>query len=211
MDLAPTFVEVAGEKPGPQMTGRSLLPVLTSEKSGLVDDSRSFVITGRERHADTARAGNVPYPQRCLRTREWCYIRNFAPDRWPMGDPAPAKPAPDAVGRNTFATFADMDASPAKRWLIEHGDEPENLKWWDYAFAKRPAEELYDLSRDPWEMQNLATDPAHAAVKQRLADQLLAELKRTGDPRVTGDGLTYERPPFTDVEGKPRGAGKPGK
>lgn len=207
MDLAPTFLEACGEKPGPQMTGRSLMPVLLAEKSGIVDAARNFVITGRERHVDTARPGNVPYPHRCLRTREWSYIKNFAPDRWPMGDPAAAKPDPNKAGEDTFATFADMDACPTKRWLIEHGEEPENRKWWEYAFAKRPAEELYDLSKDPWEMHNVAGDPANAAVKQRLANQLMEELKRTGDPRVTGDGLTFERPPFTDIE--PRaGAGK---
>jgi N-sulfoglucosamine sulfohydrolase len=202
MDLAPTFLEVAGEKPAPEMTGRSLMNVLTAEKSGQVDAARSYVITGRERHVDTARAGNVPYPQRCLRTAEFAYIRNFAPERWPMGDPAANEPGADAVGENTRATFADMDASPTKRWLVEHGEEPENKKWWDYAFAKRPAEELYDLRRDPHEMTNLASDPAFAEVKAKLSAQLMEELKRTGDPRVTGDGQTFEKPPFTDVEAR---------
>jgi hypothetical protein len=28
----------------------------------------------------------------------------------------------------------------------------------------------------------------------------MEELKRAGDPRVTGDGQTFERPPFTEVE-----------
>jgi len=202
MDLAPTFMEAAGEKPPTVMTGRSLMNVLASEKSGQVDATRSFVITGRERHVDKARAGNVPYPQRCLRTANYSYIRNFAPDRWPMGDPAATKPSPGAAEKNTFATFADMDASPTKRWLVEHGDAPENKKWWDFAFAKRPAEELYDLRKDPHELHNLAGDPALADVRTKLAAQLMEELKRTGDPRVTGDGLTFERPPFAGIEQK---------
>lgn len=207
MDLAPTFLEAAGEKPPALMTGRSLLPVLTSTRSGTVDPARSRVITGRERHVDTAREGNLPYPQRCLRTQDYAYIRNFAPDRWPMGAPAPAKPAPELVGQTTFATFADMDASPTKAWLVQHGEEPENKPFWDYAFAKRPAEELYDLRTDPHELHNLAADPAMADVKQKLAAQLMEELQKTGDPRVTGDGRTFEKPPFTDVESG-RGKGR---
>ena len=202
MDLAPTFLEAAGEKPPPAMTGRSLMNVLTSAKSGEVDATRSYVITGRERHVDSARPGHVPYPQRCLRTADYSYIRNFAPDRWPMGDPAPSKPSAELAGSVTFATFADMDASPTKSWLVQHGDAPEHKKWWDFAFAKRPAEELYDLRKDPHELQNLAGDPALAEVKEKLAAQLMEELKRTGDPRVTGDGTTFEKPPFTALEGK---------
>ena len=202
MDLAPTFLEVAGEKPLPVMTGRSLLPVLTSTQSGQVDPSRTYVLTGRERHVDRAREGNLPYPHRCIRTKDFAYIRNFAPDRWPMGSPAPAKPKTEIVGAATHATFADMDASPTKAWLVEHGEEPENKQYWDLAFAKRPGEELYDLRKDPHEMHNIAADPAMAEVKQKLATQLMDELKRTGDPRVTGEGSTFEKPPFTEVEGR---------
>jgi N-sulfoglucosamine sulfohydrolase len=202
MDLAPTFLDVAGEKPGPAMTGRSLLPVLTSEKSGQVDETRTFVITGRERHVDTARAGNLPYPQRAIRTKDYLYIRNFAPDRWPMGAPAATAPSPDAVRRNTFATFADMDAGPSKSWLVEHGEEAENRKFFDLAFAKRPGEELYDLRHDPDEIQNVAGDPALSAVKAKLSAQLMGELQRTLDPRVTGDGGAYDKPPFAGDAGR---------
>lgn len=52
------------------------------------------------------------------------------------------------------------------------------------------------LSTDPHQMRNVAADPQYAAVRERLEEQLLSELKRTGDPRVTGDGQTFERPPF---------------
>jgi len=56
IDLAPTFLEAAGLKPLPEMTGRSLLPLLTSEKSGQIDPARDKVFFGRERHANV-RAG----------------------------------------------------------------------------------------------------------------------------------------------------------
>ena len=196
MDLAPTFLEAAGEKPPDVMTGRSILSVLTSPKSGLVDPSRKFVITGRERHVDTAREGNLPYPHRAIRTKDFVYIRNFAPDRWPMGSPAKSMPDFNVLWNDTRAAFADMDGSPTKAWLVIHGDETETKPLHELAFGLRPAEELFDLQTDPDEIKNVAGNPAYAETKRRLADQLMAELKRTGDPRVSGDGSTYDKPPF---------------
>src|SRR5262245_1350716 len=87
MDLAPTFLEVGGVKAPAGMNGRSFVNVLRSEKSGQIDPTRTFVVTGRERHVAAARAGNVPYPHRALRTGDFLYVRNFEPTRWPMGDP----------------------------------------------------------------------------------------------------------------------------
>ncbi|MFW6303933.1 MAG: sulfatase, partial [Candidatus Sumerlaeota bacterium] len=50
MDLAPTFLDAA-EQPIPgSMSGKSILPLLTSEKSGQIQEERDFVVTGRERH-----------------------------------------------------------------------------------------------------------------------------------------------------------------
>jgi arylsulfatase A-like enzyme len=40
---------------------------------------------------------------------------------------------------------------------------------------------LYDLRDDPYEMKNLAHDPAHAAVREDMEAMLAAWMKRTGD------------------------------
>jgi N-sulfoglucosamine sulfohydrolase len=202
MDLAPTFLAAAGLRPPAVMTGRSLLGVLHAEQSGQVDPDRSWVVTGRERHVAHAREGYLPYPHRALRTADFLYIRNFAPDRWPMGRPGfePDGPVPAAtlLEHNTYAAFADMDASPTKAWLIGQRNAADWQWHYDLAFGKRPAEELYDLRADPDQTRNLASDPAYAERKTELARRLLGILKDTGDPRVTGDGGTYERSPFTD-------------
>ena len=71
--------------------------------------------------------------------------------------------------------------------------------YFHYAFGRRPGEELYDLRTDPDCLTNLAADPAHVATRDQLADRLMTELLRTGDPRVTGQGDTFDLPPFTDV------------
>jgi len=216
MDIAPTFLEAGGVKIPEVMTGRSFMNVLHSEKAGLVDAGRTWVVTGRERHVDIAREGNLPYPHRALRTKEFLYIRNFAPDRWPMGSPKftgkADMPASDVIEQNTYAAFADMDASPSKAWLVGQFGE-QRWQWnYDYAFAKRPAEELYDLKNDPDETRNVAADPAYTDRKRELSEQLMKILKDAKDPRVLGDGLTFERPPFVTTapgsEGGKRTGGK---
>ncbi|MGH9802470.1 MAG: sulfatase family protein, partial [Blastocatellia bacterium] len=201
-DLAPTFLEAAGVKLPAGINSRSLLSLLQSGKSGQVDATRNWVISGRERHVHDARADFQPYPQRALRTTEFLYVRNFAPDRWPMGDPkgvtATAAPTGQELEENTYAAFADMDASPTKAWLVAHRNDPKWRRHYDYAFAKRPGEELYDLSKDPQQMKNVAADPAYAKQKAKLSAQLMATLKAAGDPRVGNDPQGFERMLFVD-------------
>ena len=202
-DLAPTVLELAGAPLPAGMDGRSLLPLLRAEASGQIDPARTWVVTGRERHFRTARDGDLPYASRALRTKDFLYIRNLTPDRWPMGAPgrfpAGARPDPARIERDTAAAYADMDASPTKAWLLaQAGDE----RWsWHLAraFGKRPAEQLYDLAKDPGQLRDVASDPAYAPVLREMGDRLLAHLRATGDPRVTGDGAAYDRPPFTDT------------
>ena len=200
VDLAPTFLEAGGVKVPDVMTGRSFLDVLRAEKSGQVDAARTWVVTGRERHVGEAREGGLPFPQRALRTVDFLYVRNFAPDRWPMGSPKFTSdadaPAPDLLERNTYAAFADMDASPTKAWLIGQRNEPQWRWHYDYAFAKRPAEELYDLRTDPGQTASVATDPKFEKVRAEMEQRLLAELKRTADPRLVDDGRFFETPPL---------------
>lgn len=210
MDLAPTFLEAGGVTVPDVMTGRSFLNVLRSERSGQVDPSRTWVVTGRERHVAAAREDNLPYPHRALRTADFLYIRNFAPDRWPMGNPKFTSqsdlPSVEALERNTFVAFADLDASPTKAWLVRQYAEPAWQWHYDYAFAKRPAHELYDLKSDPDQTRNLAGNPAYAGKVRELSGRLMKILAEAQDPRVLGDGQTFEHPPFTDAQ--PGGANR---
>ncbi|MBX7212162.1 MAG: sulfatase [Verrucomicrobiaceae bacterium] len=200
MDLCPTFLEAGGVKPAPEMTGRSLMPVLLSDKDGLVDQSRTWVVTGRERHVESAREGFVGYPQRSFRTKEYLYIINFQPDRWPMGDPYhlddATPPGHEELVENTHVTLQDMDSSPTKAWLVEHRNQPEWKKFFDYAFAKRPREELYILATDPQQIKNVAADPEYATIRESMNQRLMDELKRTADPRVIDGGKFFETPPM---------------
>jgi uncharacterized sulfatase len=204
-ELAPTFLEIGGVKPAAGLYGDSLLPVLISDRSGQVDARRTSVITGRERHVGNSREGNLPAPMRALRTKDFLYILNFAPDRNPTGDPkaalSPETLASGALVSDTFIGFTDMDAGPTKAWLVAHRNDGPSGQWhFDRAFGKRPAEQLFDLRNDPDEVKDVASLPEYAKTKAEMHQVLLHRLTAAGDPRVAGDGQRFERAPFTDPD-----------
>lgn len=208
-DLAPTLLE-AGDVPVPAaVTGRSLWPVLKSDRSGQVDPARSEVFTGRERHVENARADFSPYPQRAIRNADHALIINFRPDRWPLGDPYGLTdgktPSGDALENETRVTHPDEDAGPTKAWLVRMREDPKWQAHYQWVYGRRPRYELYDLKADPHETRNLAGDPAYAMVQAALEKRLLDELTRTGDPRLVEEGKFYESPPLSG----PLPGGKP--
>tara|TARA_R110002049_G_scaffold4601_4_gene31918 strand:- start:163513 stop:165123 length:1611 start_codon:yes stop_codon:yes gene_type:complete len=199
-DLAPTFLELGGAQRPENMTAKSLVNIIKSDQVGQVDEQRDAVFTGRERHVADARSGYKPYPQRAIRTNRYLFIINFEPDRWPMGS-GPGygaegeAPTFEELRENTFAAFADLDASPTKAWIVTHREDDQSS--FDYAVARRPMYELYDIERDPHCLNNLANESEHADVRNSLKHRLMNELKETGDPRVSDD-IVFERSPFTD-------------
>jgi hypothetical protein len=81
--------------------------------------------------------------------------------------------------------------------MINNKDRDETHRMlFDLAFAKRPAEELYDMNKDPEQLRNVAQDPAYQKTKEALARQLTAELRESNDPRVIGDGDRFDQYPY---------------
>ena len=183
-DVAPTLLEAVGVPVPADMTGRSLMPLWKSDQSGRIDPARDHVLTGKERHVPSQLAPDRGgYPSRAIRTDRYLYIHNLRPDRWPNGSGDYEHSAIPGVW------FGDTDNGATKTYLIENRTrDPQHQRAYDLAFAKRPAEELYDLELDPEQLSNVADDPRHAEAKQKLADQLAKELKSTGDPRSHGQG-----------------------
>lgn len=201
-DLAPTLLEAASLPVPESMTGHSLLPWLRSGASGLMDSGHNEVFIGRERHVDTAREDRLPYPQRAIRTQDYLYIINFKPDRWPLGNPYHLDGEVDLnqVESNTRYTLADEDAGPAKAWLVSQRQSPEWRAMFERSYGKRPYAELYDLRKDPYQMNNLAVAEAYQSIRQSLHQRLMDELTSTGDPRVVDEGRFFETAPMTDAE-----------
>lgn len=199
-DLAPTFLETGDVDVPDMMTAKSLWPVLKSDKSGQVDAQRDHVLVGRERHVALARAGNMPYPQRAIHTKDHLLVVNFRPDRYPLGDPyllgTDKEPKFEQMEQSTFVTLPDEDAGPTKAWIVTHRDDPKWKFFYDHAYGKRPKLELFDLSKDPHQMHNVALDPEYIRVLNRLHEQLMSELAATKDPRLVDNGAFFENPPM---------------
>ena len=174
LDFAPTFLDAAGVAVPEMMKGHSLLRALDGGKT-----ERVAAFSGRERHSHS-RFDNLGYPARAMRTERYLYIRNFAPERWPAGDPP---------------LFADIDDSPTKRYILENREKPEIRRYFELTCGKLPAEELYDIVKDPACTQNLAASAAYAATQKQMRAELERTLTGTSDPRMTGNGDIWESYP----------------
>ena len=142
-------------------------------------------------------------PMRSIRTHGFLYIRNFRPDRWPAGTPNHREATMEG------AWLGDCDNGPTKSYMVENrGEDPHHARLYELSFAKRPAEELYDLAQDPHQLRNVATDPAYAKTRRELEALLMAELEATNDPRVVGGAERLEAYPY--YGGGPRGPGPHG-
>jgi N-sulfoglucosamine sulfohydrolase len=187
-DFAPTFLEAAGVAVPEEMTGKSLFPILLSEKEGRVEPTRDRVFTATERHT-WCRPDGATYPIRAIRTKDFLYVRNFEPDRWPTGGPS--------FWSSNRTYHGDVDACPTKTFIVDPENQKKYAKEYELNFGKRPLEELYKIADDPGQINNLADNPAYAKVKKQLWNDLTEHLKNTGDPRISGkdpwQAITYHQ------------------
>jgi len=194
IDVTATIYDAAGVDPPTETptAGRSIRNILESTEQGIVDKNRDAVFCGRERHS-SVRFNSLGYPQRCIRTRDYLYIRNFRPERWPAG-------APQKYGNGGYAKkdevinkvlgpmhggYHDIDACPSLTFLVQNRDDTSIGHFLGLSVDHRPAEELFDIRKDPACLHNLAADPAFAKVRSNLNARLFDYLKETNDARVT--------------------------
>lgn len=181
VDLAPTILDAAGvdwAATGMQpAAGSSLMDILRSERSGRVDPGRDHVLIGKERH-DIGRPNDQGYPIRGIVKENLLYLRNYAVDRWPAGNPETG--------------YLAVDASPTKTEILELQRSGIDGTYWQLSFGKREAEELYNLDDDPACVRNLAADLEYGPAKAELAAQLERELTAQEDPRMSGRGEIFE-------------------
>jgi arylsulfatase A-like enzyme len=180
IDLAPTFLSFAQLPIPKEMTGKSFANLLL----GKTTTHRPHVFLERERHAHV-RQGNLSYPARALRTERFLYIQNLLPDRWPAGDPRKI---------HSVGSYGDVDEGPAKSLILS--DTIVYSQFYQWAFGKRPTEELYDLRTDPDQLQNRANDPAYRTELARLRRKLRQWQKQTQDPRGRSEGEQIEQYPY---------------
>ncbi|MEZ6087756.1 MAG: sulfatase [Pirellulaceae bacterium] len=204
VDLTALIYEASGVA-SPQskpIVGSSILSLLTSKETGIIEPQRSAVYAARERHS-SSRYNSLGYPQRAIRTRDYLLIRNFRPQRWPAG---PGQKF-DAVTYdddgnviesklgNPHGGYHDIDGCPSLDFLIANRDHPTLGKFLPLSVALRPAIELFDIRSDPDCLHNLASDLQYADVRDDLDDRLMKYLHETNDARVVDGGDVWETYP----------------
>lgn len=166
VDIAPTFLTLAGIEPGENFEGADFGPALTDPGAPV----RDYIYAEDHWH-------DFEDYTRAVRDQRYKYIRNFYTD-------LPNTPPADALRSPTFEKMRAMEAegqlSAAQQTIFQ---------------TPRPAEELYDLETDPYELQNLAGDPDFAAILARMKGEMERIRTETGDelpPRRTPDEFTRD-------------------
>jgi hypothetical protein len=117
------------------------------------------------------------------------YIFNHNPDRWPAGNP-------DREFCARYIPFGEVDSSPTKSLIMDSKDKLGFKRFYDLAFAKRSAEELYELAKDPGQITNLAGQPKYAKIQNELSTLLKQHLVSTEDPRALGLDAPWDYYPY---------------
>lgn len=141
---------------------------------------REYVYAARDR------IDEVPDRQRAVRDRRFEYIRS---DR------------PELSGAHPLAFRENLEIMRELRRLHEAGALDAEQEIW---FRPVGRERLFDTRDDPWELRNLATDPAYASVLARLRAALDVWLARIGDTHeVPEDEMVARFQPDGDPEVTP--------
>lgn len=195
IDMAPTFLELAGIEVPKVMTGRSITNLIFSRKSGDLDKDREFVVSSFEKHTN-ARADSLGFPRRAIHTDEWTYIINYEPTRFPMGSIDFLIPGWDILG--------DTDPGRFKEYYKENFNSSDFNPFWELSFGKVPREQLFNKISDPDMINNLAYDLDYNSVRLELKAKLEKYLEKTGDPRFRGespwDNYHLDKPPAIRIK-----------
>jgi uncharacterized sulfatase len=151
IDITATTLDMAGIKPPANMQGRIFLE-LSAPK-------RDYIIAARDRCDHTVDR------IRCVRTHRFKYIRNFMPER-------PYTQLNRYV-EHKFAIFKVLKRLHA----IGELTPVQEL----FMAPQRPAEELYDLQTDPYEVHNLAIMSQYSRQLKQLQGILEHWIDETGD------------------------------
>ncbi|HJN89118.1 MAG TPA: sulfatase-like hydrolase/transferase [Verrucomicrobiota bacterium] len=154
IDFGPTVLHLAGLEPHGQLDGTAFLGADVSA----ADLAKRDEVFG---HAD--RFDEKYDMVRTLRKGNWKYIRNYQ------------NYYADGLQNNYRYRQLAYD-----NWRDEYRAKQLNATQQQF-FERRPAEQLFDLTTDPHEVNNLAVDPKHAARLAKLRTRLKAKVKSIND------------------------------
>jgi len=166
-DILPTLVDAAGGKPLLRpYDGSSFLSVLHGK-------------TGTHRQFTYGVHNNIPegppYPIRSVNDGEYHYIRNLSPDEIYIEKHLMGTRGTGQLNNPYWATWVwDSWNSPRSYNLVKR-------------YMHRPAEQLYRVAADPYEMKNLANDPSEAKHLATLRKELDRWMNAQDDPGAPVD------------------------
>ncbi|MDZ7719809.1 MAG: sulfatase [Balneolaceae bacterium] len=196
IDLPPTILELAGVSVPSSFQGVSLTPFIEDPDSNV----RDFVFAERNWHAQR-------HHERMVRYGNFVYIRNNLPELVGMNL---VHYAFDRAGRYRDGQIA------AYSELVDHwraGKATDAQK--DVVMKPRPEEMLFDVSKDPHQLNNLAENMKYADQLEFLRKALDMWTEQTGDTVPEFDDMTPDRANRQNWEegigsGRPEGGEVPG-
>jgi uncharacterized sulfatase len=168
-DVLPTLVDaLGGDVSNHTYDGTSFLPVLLGNKS----EHRKFVY-GMHNNIDEGPA----YPIRSVSDGQYRYIRNLTPD--------------EIFIEKHLMGWTGKGKLTNPYWATWLRDSSKNRHTYEMVkrYMRRPAEQLYHTAKDPYEMTNLANDPALSTVKSQLSAELDRWMQAQGDPGAALDTM----------------------
>jgi N-sulfoglucosamine sulfohydrolase len=166
-DLLPTFLEWSGAKgPDYDLHGRSWLPILEQENPAGWDEVH---------FSHTFHEITMYYPMRGVRTRQFKYVRNLFPEL-------------------EYPHASDLWASATWQSILKAGERTYVGRRSVGKYLHRTGEELYDITKDPDEVNNLAGSAQYGATLAALRKQVHEYRAATHDPwmvlsRYSGEGI----------------------
>jgi len=156
VDMVPTLIDAAGGEKRDDLDGSSFLQVLLGKK----DEFNEYVYGV---HTNKGIIVGTPYPVRSIRTKKYKYIMNL-----------------NHEGEYRNVMIAQDKEKFVHSWFEKAKTDAAAKKRVDQ-YLKRPAEELYDVEKDPFELENLSADPKNRKVMDQLKEKLQAWMKQQGD------------------------------
>jgi uncharacterized sulfatase len=166
-DVMPTLLEAAGGAVAQHdYDGSSFLPVLLGKTTA----HRKYVYGMHNNIPE-----GPPYPIRTVSDGRYRYIRNLRPDEIYIEKHLMGWSGKGELNNPYWATWV------REAWTDQHTYDLVKR------YTSRPAEQLYHTAEDPYEMTNLADNPAAAEVKARLGAELDRWMRAQGDPGAPQD------------------------
>lgn len=176
-DFLPTFIDVAGGDSPKKLDGKSLVPVFKDPENVIKEYSYGIQTTRG------INFGSDHFGIRSVVNDNFRYIWNL-------------------TSQTAFLNAANNNENPSEwysSWEEAALNCPEALTLVrKYKF--RPEEELYDVKKDKWCMNNLADNPEYAEIKKKLRAELLNWMALCGDKGQETEMEAFENMPRHNEE-----------